>query len=88
MTSLEKRPTVADSIIADLRESAESGTCGSYWYATFRPTFAQRISLDLRARGFVVASEPCHEHEHRGPIHRYRLVVDPERKMAQGALGL
>ena len=71
--------TTVQSILSDLR-AARMGTgwvCGSYWYETHRPTFAQRISLDLRPRGYVVESEVCHEHDHRSTIHRYRLVAEP-----------
>lgn len=78
--------TVADSIVSDLR--ASQWVCGSHWYATFRPTFAQRISIDLRKRGFVIQSEVCLDHDHRGSIHRYRIVIDPERQPRQLTLAV
>lgn len=78
--------TVADSIIKDLREN--EWVCGSFWYSTFRPTYAQRISIDLPKRGFVIKSELCKEHEHKGGIHRYRLLVDPERQPRQLTLAV
>lgn len=73
--------TTANSILADLRVG--EWVCGGHWYATFRPTFAQRISIDLKKRGMVIASEVCHDHVHAGAIHRYRLLVDPERAPRQ-----
>lgn len=87
MRSHPVRPTVADSIVADLRAAGWEGVCGAEWYASFRPTFSQRISIDLKARGFVIASWPCTDHDHRGSIHRYRLVVDPERVVPKGEPG-
>lgn len=68
------------SILHDLRLARARGewVCGSFFYSTFRPTFAQRISLDLRPRGYVIESEPCRDHHHASTIHRYRLIREPD----------
>jgi hypothetical protein len=78
--------TSADSILQDLRVARDNGewVCGSYWYATYRPTFSQRISIDLQAkRGYVIESRVCTRHEHNGGIHEYRLVAEPAPKQLQ-----
>lgn len=75
--------TYAESILQDLRVARANGewVCGSYWYATYRPTFSQRISIDLKAeRGYVIESRICTQHEHKGTIHEYRLVGEPAPK--------
>ena len=64
------------AILQDLRTS--EWYCGSWWYAKEMPTFAQRISLDLRPRGYVIESRICQEHPHRSTVHQYRLVKEPE----------
>lgn len=70
--------TTADSILADLQDG--EWHCGSGWYATFRPTFSQRISIDLKAkRRLQIESRVCHRHEHKGGIHEYRLIRQPEQ---------
>ena len=64
-----------DSLLADL--SNGEWTCGSYWYSTHRPTFSQRLG-EANAEARVaegedrIESEVCHDHAHRGTIHRYR----------------
>lgn len=65
--------TVARGVLDDLRESRGDWICGSKWYAAFTPTYAQRISLDLRPRGYDIESRRCEAHYHRGAIHEYRL---------------
>lgn len=77
-----KRPTTSQQIVEALREADR---CGGYFYANFLPTFAQRIS-ELNRSGWVIASRVCTEHEHRGTIHTYSLVVDAERQPRQEAL--
>lgn len=74
--------TVAQSILRDLRHARDESDgwwCGSVWYATFRPTFAQRISLDLKPHGYVIESRPCRRHDHNSTIHEYRLLGEPAR---------
>lgn len=77
----------ADSILDDLRVARSNGAewvCGSYWYATYRPTFAQRISIDLKAeRGYGIESRICTRHNHKGTIHEYRLVAEPAPKQSR-----
>lgn len=75
--------TTWERILDDLRvakRTYNSGwVCGSHWYANFTPTFSQRISRDLKPRGYVIESRRCQriEHSHRGTIHEYRLVSEP-----------
>lgn len=64
-----------ERILRDLREN--EWVCGSYWYANYTPTFAQRISTDLKPRGYVIESRPCKRHEHIGAIHEYKLIREP-----------
>lgn len=66
---------VWERIVRDLRH--EEWVCGSYWYANYTPTFSQRISLDIKPRGYVIESRVCARHEHKGTIHEYRLVKEP-----------
>ena len=67
-------------ILEDLRAAREQGIwwCSSWWYARAMPTFAQRISLDLRPRGYVIESRICREHNHDSTIHEYRLLREPD----------
>ena len=68
------------SILDDLRNARPGWVCGGYFYATYRPTFAQRISLDLKPRGYVVESRVCQQHLHTSTIHEYKLVAEPVPK--------
>jgi hypothetical protein len=68
---------VWERILRDLRERQPEYICGSEWYASYTPTFAQRISLDIKPHGYVIDSRPCKRHEHIGNIHEYRLVREP-----------
>ena len=63
------------SLLADL--AAGEWICGSTFYATMRPTFAQRFSeCNAEARAAEgeerIESRPCKRHEHRGSIYEYR----------------
>ena len=63
------------SLLADL--AAGEWVCGATFYASMRPTFAQRFSeCNTEARAADgedrIESEVCHDHAHRGTIHRYR----------------
>jgi hypothetical protein len=73
--------TTWERILTDLmfaQRYAGGWVCGSYWYQRFTPTFAQRISLDLKKkRGYRIESRLCKEHEHKSTIHEYRLLVTP-----------
>lgn len=75
--------TTAERILADLRAARPGSVCGSYWYANFTPTFAQRISIDIKPRGFLIESRICKKHEHKGTIHEYTLVYDTDRDEAE-----
>ena len=69
-------------ILQDLRAARERGSwyCGSWWLAKEMPSYAQRISLDLKPRGYVVESKVCEEHPHRSTVHAYRLLKEPQAK--------
>lgn len=83
-------PTVAATILADLAR-ARGWFCGASWYASFRPTFSQRISEINRDHAAkvhregaqLIVSRVCHQegHDHRGTIHEYSLreFVRPEQ---------
>jgi hypothetical protein len=61
--------TQRDRILQDLADGRWH--CGAEWYRDFLPTFAQRLSeVNAREPGRI-RSEVCHEHTHRGTIHRY-----------------
>jgi hypothetical protein len=69
------RPMI-ETLLADL-DYERGWVCGSSWYATFRPTFAQRISEWNKVHPGAVLSRPCHrkEHQHkRSGIHEYALA--------------
>lgn len=72
--------TTWQRILDDLRRARSRGEwcCGSDWYRNFTPTYSQRISIDLRPRGYVIESEVCKDHEHKSSIHRYRLLREPD----------
>ena len=69
-------------ILEDLRDARYHGEwfCGAWWYQKAMPTFAQRISIDLKQRGYVIESRICKDHPHLSTIHQYRLVKEPEPK--------
>ena len=72
--------SVAETLIADLEE-ARGWFCGASWYASYRPTFSQRIgelNRDYAAKvhregAQLIVSRICRRHEHRGTIHEYAL---------------
>lgn len=68
--------TYWQQILHDLR-STDGWFCGSWWYAKAMPTFAQRISIDLRPRGYVIESRVCQDHDHSSTVHQYRLLREP-----------
>ena len=55
-----------ERILRDLRDY--DWVCGTFWMARFTPTYAQRISLDLKPRGYEITSRPCKRHEHKGSV--------------------
>ena len=64
-----------ERILRDLRDY--DWVCGTFWLARFTPTYAQRISLDLKPRGYQIISRPCKRHGHKGGVYEYRLVGEP-----------
>jgi hypothetical protein len=72
-----------ERILRDLRERQPDFVCGAEWYANYTPTFSQRISLDIKPRGYVIESRTCKRHEHKGNVHEYRLVREPAPKQLQ-----
>ena len=61
------------SVTKTLLDDLASGewVCGVTFYASHRPTFAQRFSeVNAREPGRI-ASRSCRAHEHRGTIHEY-----------------
>jgi hypothetical protein len=74
--------SAADTILADLEAASPSWVCGvTVWNRErYISSFAQRISLDLRAkRGLPIESRVCKRHAHRSTCHEYRLVPTPRQ---------
>jgi hypothetical protein len=74
--------SAADTILADLEAASPSWICGvTVWNRErYISSFAQRISLDLRAkRGLPIESRVCDQHPHRSTCHMYRLRREPEQ---------
>lgn len=69
-----------ERILNDLRERRPNYVCGAEWYAKFTPTYAQRISLDIKPRGYVIESRRCKRHVHIGSVHEYKLTGEPAPK--------
>jgi hypothetical protein len=70
--------TYEEVIVEDLRRAYPGWVCGSQrWYANFRPCYSQTISVLRLQKGWEIESEICRDHDHRGSIHRYRLVSEP-----------
>ena len=78
-----------DRILRDLRD-ARGWFCGAAWYASFLPTFSQRISemnrgyvqeaaeagIRIREGEQLICSRVCHQegHDHKSTIHEYALA--------------
>ena len=78
--------TQTQRVLEMLRVAGGYGICSEEFYAAHLPHARNRISVELRDRGFLITRGPCTEHQHRTPYFRYVLAVDPERAPVQQRL--
>lgn len=85
--------TQADRVLAMLRRAGADGLCSRELYRGDEhgplPNGRNRIAVELRDRGFLIARGPCRDHDH-GEAGYYRYVIehDPERVPQQQLLGI
>lgn len=75
--------TQTERVLSMLRDAGSAGVCSQTFYAAYLPHARNRISVELRDRGFVVDRGPCREHDHDTTFFRYVLRYDPERQPQQ-----
>ena len=72
-----------DSLLADLANG--EWVCGSHWYATYRPTFAQRFSEINAKEPGRIESRPCQQHDHNVYEYRDTFALLPKQLAWQAA---
>ena len=81
--------TQTERTLAMLRDAGARGVCSHAFYAAYLPHARNRIAIELRDRGFVIAREPCRESDHgSGTYYRYTLEYDPERVPQQERMAI
>lgn len=76
--------TQTDRVLSMLREAGQDGVCSLAFYEAHLPHARNRIAVELRDRGFGIASEPCDRGDHGdGAYRRYRIEHDPESQPKQ-----
>lgn len=67
-------------VLTMLREAGPQGVCSIGFYRAALPHARNRISIELKARGYVIRSEPCGEDDHGDTTYfRYWLISEPAR---------
>lgn len=79
--------TQTERVLEMLRAAGKRGVCSQEFYRSYLPHARNRISVELRDRGFVIVRDSCEENDHgTGHYFRYVLFHDPERVPVQEAL--
>jgi len=73
------RPTQHHQVLAMLVKAGADGVCSSVFYASALPHARNRISVELKGRGYHIESAPCADPHDTG-YFRYRLLHGPERE--------
>ena len=74
------RVSQTDRVLEMLRERQGGWLCSSAFYAAQLPHARNRIAEELKPKGFVIETRPCHSPEHPASARyvEYRIALDPE----------
>lgn len=61
-----------DTILQDLKNAGEIGVCTNEWLHKFIARSGARVH-ELRSDGWLIDSEKCRVHAHKGNVARYFL---------------